>query len=86
MSLGILAGMFTSGAFIPQVYEIYKTNDTKSLSLSTIIIFTIGQILWVSYGFLYHAKPIIIFSSINFILYIYILHAKFKNMNTDHHT
>lgn len=74
--LGTIAGIFTSGAFLPQVYKIYKTKDTKSLSLSSIIIFTIGQILWVTYGILHKASPIIFFSGLNFILYLYILYAK----------
>ena len=74
--LGMTAGTFTSFAFIPQVYKIYKTKDTRSLSIVTIIIFIIGQMLWSLYGYLSNDKAIVIFCSINFCLYLYILYAK----------
>ena len=39
---GALAGMATTAAFIPQVYQIYATGDTSGLSLSMYTIFVSG--------------------------------------------
>ena len=74
--VGVLAGSCTTLAFIPQVYDIYKTKDTHSLSLLTIIIFTLGQVLWSTYGYLKKDNSVFYFAIFTLILYLYILYAK----------
>jgi len=77
-SLGYIAGALTTIAFIPQVIKIRKTNDTKELSLETLIIFCVGQIMWVTYGVVKKQPPVALFASITIILYCYMIYKKIK--------
>jgi MtN3 and saliva related transmembrane protein len=61
--LGFAAGFFSMIAFIPQVYKTYKIKSAKDISIQTFIIFTIGIILWITYGFLFN-KPAIYITNI----------------------
>lgn len=83
--IGYIAGVLTTIAFFPQVIKIYKSNQTNDLSLITFIIFFIGILSWLIYGFLINSKPLIITNLIqlNLILYIIykiILHSKLYNL------
>lgn len=51
-TIGYAAALCTTAAFVPQVYVAIKHRDTRSLSLSMYIIFTVGLLLWLTYGFL----------------------------------
>lgn len=75
---GYLAGTLTSLAFLPQVFEVYKNKSTKGLSSYSLIIFFIGQILWIVHGSYFKDYSITIFALITSILYIYLIYAKFK--------
>jgi MtN3 and saliva related transmembrane protein len=74
--VGYAAGICTTGAFIPQVYQVYKKHSAKGLSMLTLIIFFFGQILWLIYGFLKNDKAVLMPSIISTVLYIYLLYAK----------
>ncbi len=77
--IGLLAATGTTTAFIPQVFQIIKTQNTKGISLVMYIIFTIGIVFWLSYGILLSDIPIIIANSITLFLAITILFLKIKN-------
>jgi MtN3 and saliva related transmembrane protein len=74
--IGYVAGICTTGAFIPQVYKVYKENSAKGLSMLTLIIFFVGQILWLIYGYLKNDSAVLIFAVITALLYIYLLYSK----------
>lgn len=76
--IGYVAGTFTAFAFIPQVYKVFKTKNTKSLSFATLVIFFIGQILWATHGIFAEDAPITVFAIITMILYILLIYAKIK--------
>lgn len=78
-TIGLLAAVGTTSAFIPQVIQIIKTHDTKGVSLVMYIIFTLGIILWLTYGMLLNDIPIIVANTITLILAITILFLKIKN-------
>lgn len=48
--IGSIAGILTTGAFVPQVIKVIKTKDTKALSLSMYLLQVIGIILWLIHG------------------------------------
>jgi MtN3 and saliva related transmembrane protein len=77
--VGLLAATGTTIAFIPQVLQIIKTQDTKGISLIMYIIFTIGIAFWLTYGILLGDIPIITANSVTLILAITILFLKIKN-------
>ncbi|PQJ79500.1 SemiSWEET family sugar transporter [Polaribacter porphyrae] len=76
--LGYLAAILTTISFLPQVFKIYKTKETKSISLSMYIVLTIGILLWLIYGIHLKSLPMILANSITLISLIYILLMKVK--------
>ncbi|MFH1198108.1 MAG: SemiSWEET transporter [bacterium] len=77
--LGYVAAVGTTGAFIPQVYKVYKTKKTEDLSLGTFLLFCIGIVLWTVFGVLIKSLPVILANSITFVLAFYILVMKIKH-------
>ena len=57
--IGFLAGTLTTLSFIPQVVKTWKTKSAGDLSLGTLIIFSAGVTLWLTYGLLLHSWPMI---------------------------
>lgn len=78
--IGFLAAVLTTSSFLPQVIRVVKTRSTKDISLAMFIIFCAGVFLWLVYGIMLGATPIIIANGITFILagIILIFKLKFK--------
>jgi len=66
--LGIIAGVLCTASFIPQVVQIAKTKNTKSLSLITFSMFTAGVAVWLLYGMVIHEWPVIIANAVTLVL------------------
>ena len=66
--IGSVAAVFTTVAFIPQVWKVWHTRHTKDISLAMYGIFTSGVALWLVYGWLIHVWPIIIANVITLVL------------------
>tara|TARA_B110000003_G_scaffold86722_1_gene88777 strand:+ start:456 stop:722 length:267 start_codon:yes stop_codon:yes gene_type:complete len=80
--IGLLAAILTTIAFIPQVYKVIKTKSVVGLSLTTYLIFTIGVLLWLIYGFLKSSISMIIGNGITFFLAFLILYNILKKRNS----
>lgn len=48
--IGLISAVCTTFAFIPQVIKVWKTKQTKDLSLRMYSIMFIGILLWLVYG------------------------------------
>ncbi|MGL5230362.1 MAG: SemiSWEET transporter [Cetobacterium sp.] len=85
--IGIIAATLTTIAFFPQVIQVIKSKDTKSISLTMYILFVTGVLLWVLYGFYLNDLPIIIANSIVAVASTIILCYKIReirsNLKTD---
>ena len=66
--MGTLAASLTTTAFIPQVWQVWRTRHTKDISLGMYAIFTSGVAMWLVYGVLLASWPIIIANSITVCL------------------
>jgi len=77
--VGSIAGALTTAAFIPQALKVYKTKHTKDLSLVMLAVFSLGVILWLYYGVLLVALPVIIANIITLFLSLYILGMKIRH-------
>lgn len=66
-AIGLLAGLTTTGAFLPQIIKTIKTKDTKSISLGMYIVYIIGVLIWFIYGFMIKESAILISNSFSFI-------------------
>ncbi len=77
-TIGFLAATLTTSAFLPQVLKIWRSRSTKDLSLPMLVTFILGVSLWLIYGLLVNANPIIIANIITLFLNLMILGFKLK--------
>ncbi len=76
--IGSVAATLTTTAFIPQVWQIWKTRHTHDISLGMYVAFTCGVALWLLYGILLGSWPIIIANSITVCLAGTVLFMKLR--------
>lgn len=74
--LGIIAGAFTTAAFLPQVIKTWKSKSAKDLSLGMFLMFVLGVILWLIYGILIDSLPVILANSATLLLSSALLYFK----------
>ncbi len=79
--VGMLAGTLTTIAFVPQLIKTLKLKTARDLSWGMWIVFVSGVALWVAYGFMMGALPIIIANVVTLILAGWILVLKFMYRN-----
>ena len=58
--IGIIAGLLTTVAFLPQSVKIWRSKSAKDVSLAMFVCFCAGIVLWVIYGFMLGALPVIL--------------------------
>lgn len=71
--LGIVAGVLTSVAMLPQLIKVIKEKNAEDLSWIMAIVLITGLSLWVWYGFLKDELPIILSNAFAVILNITLL-------------
>ena len=76
--IGVVAGMLTTIAFLPQVIKTWKSKSAKDLSLGMFSIFCTGVIFWLIYGILIGDFPIILANLTTLVLSLTLLVFKFK--------
>ncbi|KGG09093.1 SemiSWEET family sugar transporter [Prochlorococcus marinus] len=73
---GYFAAILTTSAFLPQLIKTLKTKKAEDVSLTTLIMFIIGVLSWIIYGFKISSTPILIANLITLILNLLILISK----------
>lgn len=58
--VGTAAGILTTAAFIPQVVKTWRTRQTRDISLAMWLAFCAGVALWLVYGIMLMAWPVIL--------------------------
>lgn len=76
--VGALAAALTTIAFIPQAWMTWKTRRADGVSLGMYTIFTTGVALWLLYGVLIGAWPVIIANVFTLALALFILVMKLR--------
>ncbi len=76
--VGLLAGLLTTIAFVPQAILTWKQKSAHSVSLGMYAIFTAGVVLWLVYGILIGAWPVIIANCVTLALALFILVMKLR--------
>lgn len=77
-ALGLVAGVLTTVAFIPQAVKTWKTRNTRDISLGMFTIFCAGTLLWLLYGIRIGAIPIILANGVTLVLALTILVFKIR--------
>jgi MtN3 and saliva related transmembrane protein len=76
--IGFGAAFLTTAAFLPQVYKTWKTKDVSSLSLPMLIMFFIGIVSWLVYGFLMNSPSMIFANTITTFSSFLLVYYKIK--------
>ena len=66
--VGYLAAALTTCSFIPQAWLTFRTRDVRGVSLGMYSVFTLGVALWLLYGVMLAAWPIVIANAITLAL------------------
>ena len=76
--LGLIAGTLTTIAFFPQLLKTWKSKSAKDVSLVMMITFSLGVCLWIVYGIVIGARPIVATNALTLTLAILILILKIR--------
>ena len=76
--IGAAAATLTTASFVPQVLHTLRTKDVSGISLGMYSAFTLGVALWLVYGLLLGAWPIVIANAITVSLATCILVMKLR--------
>ena len=76
--IGLIAGACTTISFLPQVIKIFRTRETKDISMIMYLILATGIFLWTIYGILIESLPVILANGISFVLASIVLILKIK--------
>ena len=76
--VGSIAAFLTTASFVPQAWHTFRTRDVSGISLGMYSFFTLGVALWLVYGGLIMAWPIIIANAITTSLALMILTMKLR--------
>ncbi len=77
-SIGLLAGLLTTTAFVPQVWKIYRTKSGQDISGRMFSIFSVGILLWLIYGIFLESLPLILSNALTLLLSLAILALKLR--------
>jgi len=76
--IGFLAAVLTTASFVPQALHTFRTRDVSGISLVMYSAFTAGVALWLVYGLLLGAWPIVIANIVTLSLASSILVMKLR--------
>ena len=74
--LGYSAACLTTLSFIPQAWHTFKTKDVSGISAGMYSVFTLGLALWLGYGLVLRAWPIVAANAVTLALALAILLMK----------
>ena len=71
--VGFIAASFTTFAFVPQVFKIWKNRNISGVSISMYVIMLIGISMWLLYGFLIKSLAVIVANIVTGLLQLFIV-------------
>lgn len=76
--IGYTAAALTTASFVPQALHTFRTRDVSGISLSMYCAFVCGISLWLVYGWLVQAWPVVLANAITLALAATILGMKLR--------
>lgn len=77
-ALGYTAAVFATGSFVPQVIKTWRTRSAEDLSYLMLVTHIIGMLLWLVYGLMIHATPIVAANTIAVLLDVALVALKMR--------
>ncbi|MBW8723238.1 MAG: SemiSWEET family sugar transporter [Polaromonas sp.] len=81
--VGFLAALLTTASFAPQAWLTFRSRDVSGISLAMYSAFTVGVALWLAYGVLTGAWPIVLANAVTLGLALAILVMKLAYGRSD---
>jgi MtN3 and saliva related transmembrane protein len=75
--IGLAAGGLTTVSFVPQVLKIWRTKSGRDVSYGMFLLFSLGVLLWLVYGLMLNALPIIVANAVTLVLALGVLGLKY---------
>jgi len=75
---GFIGGSLTTIALVPQVWRLFKMKSASEISLPFTLMYLIGGIFWLTYGYVIGKPSVIIVNAVALILTSAMLYAKIK--------
>jgi MtN3 and saliva related transmembrane protein len=76
--LGIVAGPLTTISFVPQVVKTWRTRRADDVSLGMLLLFIAGVSLWIIYGLMTGATPVVAANAVTVVLAIVMVVLKVR--------
>jgi MtN3 and saliva related transmembrane protein len=78
LEIGLVAGTLTTLSFVPQVLRSWRRRSVADLSTTMLLSFAAGVALWIAYGVMTEATPVIISNGVTFVLALALIFMKWK--------
>jgi MtN3 and saliva related transmembrane protein len=76
--LGLIAGILTTAAYLPQVLKTWRQKSANDISLAMISLTATGIFLWFVYGLSIGSFPVIVANLVTFVLVVAVLVLKVR--------
>ena len=77
-TIGLVAGVLTTIAFVPQVVRIVRTRSAYDISWVMFGILALGSALWLWYGIALRSRPLILTNVVTLSLQLAIFYLKWR--------
>jgi MtN3 and saliva related transmembrane protein len=77
-SLGLIAGACTTLATVPQIVHSVRTGRMADVSLTTLLMFAFGVTLWMVYGIVIQALPVVLWNAVSLVLYLVLIAMRLR--------
>jgi len=78
-TIGYVAGILTTLAFVPQVVMTWRSRSARDLSAVMLTSFATGILLWLVYGVALSAWPIVVSNAVTLALTLVLLFLKLRD-------
>jgi MtN3 and saliva related transmembrane protein len=78
-TIGFIAAILTTAAYVPQFLKVWSTRSTRDISLRMYLLMCGGVFLWLVYGIRVHSLPIILANGVTLGLTLAILGLKIRH-------
>jgi MtN3 and saliva related transmembrane protein len=78
-AIGVLAGVLTTSAFIPQAVQTWRTRSARDVNLGLLVLLVVGNSLWLTYGVLMGSWGLIVANLVTVPLCALILLVKLRH-------
>lgn len=77
-AIGYVAAVLTTTAFFPQAWLTFRSRRAHGVSRAMYVILSVGICLWLVYGVMLQAWPVIIANAVTLMLALFILIMKLR--------